>query len=682
MITSNQNPKIKWVRSLQAESRARREAGLFVVEGVRLVEEALAAGWTAQLVLHTEDLNPRGQAVVQGFLAHGAGIEPVSEGAMRAASDTETPQGILAVLEQKELPVSPDLDFVFIPDGIRDPGNLGTMLRSAAAAGVQAVFLPHGTVDPFSPKVLRAGMGAQFRLPVLSLSWQEIQARLGGLPLYLAAVDSGLPYTQANWRAPAAILVGGEAQGAGEQAWAMRQHTHTHPYAGRRGVVECGSSRRHSIIRSRPSKTNYLKKDERKETLKMKIRSITSFLNPHWPLQETAVQQAGAFSAAARRAFEQAGFAVQSTRLATVPFPTLLPELTQANLNSLALQFEKQIQELDFEYVSLGPALPDALQAYGLIPGMLAETQNIFVSGQMTTPGGGVCLPAVRACAEVIQRAAPLTPDGFANLRFTALANVAAGAPFFPAAYHRGEAPAFAIAMQAADLAVDVFSQGGSLEAARRELVRQVEEAAAELAAVAQQLSRRFGTTFNGIDFTLAPFPDLAVSFGAAVERIGAPAAGHHGSLAAAAILADTLDQAQYPRTGFNGLMMPVLEDAGLAERAAQGLLGVKDLLMYSAVCGTGLDTIPLPGDTSAEALQAVLLDLAALSQRLDKPLTARLMPIPGKKAGDPTGFDFAFFANSRVLPLQAEALTGFLAGDETFMLTPRKRNSHLRPCP
>jgi uncharacterized protein (UPF0210 family) len=116
-------------------------------------------------------------------------------------------------------------------------------------------------------------------------------------------------------------------------------------------------------------------------------------------------------------------------------------------------------------------------------------------------------------------------------------------------------------------------------------------------------------------------------------------------------------------------LMMPVLEDATLARRAADGSLAVMDLLLYSAVCGTGLDTIPLPGDTSAEQLSVVLLDLASLSLRLAKPLTARLMPIPGKKAGDPTGFDFAYFANSRVMPLRAVALEGFLGGNEAFGL-------------
>ena len=118
--------------------------------------------------------------------------------------------------------------------------------------------------------------------------------------------------------------------------------------------------------------------------------------------------------------------------------------------------------------------------------------------------------------------------------------------------------------------------------------------------------------------------------------------------------------------------MLPVLEDAVLAGRAAEGTLTVKDLLLYSAVCGTGLDTVPLPGDTNAGQQAAVLLDLSALALRLDKPLTARLMPIPGKKAGDPTNFNFDYFVNSRVMGLEAEALKAPLSETRRFTLAPR----------
>ena len=118
--------------------------------------------------------------------------------------------------------------------------------------------------------------------------------------------------------------------------------------------------------------------------------------------------------------------------------------------------------------------------------------------------------------------------------------------------------------------------------------------------------------------------------------------------------------------------MLPVLEDAVLASRAAEGFLSIKDLLLYSAVCGTGLDTVPLPGDIGPDQISSILLDLAALSLRLNKPLTARLMPIPGKTAGDPTEFDFEFFANSKVLAVESSGLGGVLEGDEVIDLGPR----------
>jgi uncharacterized protein (UPF0210 family) len=120
--------------------------------------------------------------------------------------------------------------------------------------------------------------------------------------------------------------------------------------------------------------------------------------------------------------------------------------------------------------------------------------------------------------------------------------------------------------------------------------------------------------------------------------------------------------------------MMPVLEDATLAKRAADGTLSVKDVLLYSAVCGTGLDTIPLPGDTTVDQIIPLLLDLSALALRLDKPLTARLMPIPNKKAGDPTSFDFGFFANSKVMALDAEPLSFPLNSKEVIQIRKRQK--------
>lgn len=403
----------------------------------------------------------------------------------------------------------------------------------------------------------------------------------------------------------------------------------------------------------------------------MKIRSITYFCNPGWPIDKATIRQAGRFTQAARQAFGAAGYEVQSTRLATTPFLSYLPE--GRLLPELAQQLEKLCAEQGIAYVSLGPAFPDRLESYAAIPAALAATQNAFFSGSLTTPEGQIALPAVRQCAEVIHQAATITPDGFTNLRFAALANVSSGSPFFPAAYHAGGDPAFALATEAADLAVQAFRRASTLTEAQQELPRAIEQNARRLEAVAGELAAQFSVRFGGIDFSLAPYPDQAVSLGAAMEALGVNSLGLHGSLAAAAVLAEAIDRAQFRRVGFSGLMLPVLEDAILAQRSADGTLGVKDMLLYSAVCGTGLDTLPLPGETTPDQLYALLLDVAALAVRLGKPLTARLMPIPGKQAGDPTGFDFEFFANSRVLALDAAPLTGLLAGNDHFSLHPRK---------
>jgi len=401
----------------------------------------------------------------------------------------------------------------------------------------------------------------------------------------------------------------------------------------------------------------------------MRIRSITHFIHPRWPINQLALQKAGIFSRDSKSAFESAGYPVQTVRMAT---PSFTSYLDKEDYTKAVTQIEVLAHSEGFDYVSLGPAITEDIDSYGAIPDMLKNSGNLFFGGHLTTPDGKVSLPSVRACAKVMHKAAPLEKHGFANLRFAALANVPPFAPFFPAAYGEGKKPGFALALEAADLAVEAFSSANSLKDARTGLIDAIETHAKNLEDIGEHLGKMYGFEFKGIDFTLAPFPTQAISLGHALECLGVPALGLYGSLAAAAFLTDTLDQANFKRTGFNGLMMPLLEDSTLAKRGAEDVLSVTDLLMYSAVCGTGLDTIPLPGDTSVETLQAVLLDLAALSLRLDKPLTARLMPIPGSKAGDDTGFDFEYFANSKVLALRAKPLTGLLAGDEEISITPR----------
>jgi uncharacterized protein (UPF0210 family) len=415
------------------------------------------------------------------------------------------------------------------------------------------------------------------------------------------------------------------------------------------------------------------------ETREMKIRSITYFCNPKYPLEEIIIRLAGEFLGKAKSAYEAAGYEVQTVRLATIPFPKMLGEKHIDSLPKFAEQLEKLIQQIGIGYFSLGPALPESPLSYEVIPEAIAASQNIFFSGVMADKRIGISLPAIQACASVIVKSAPIDPNGFANLRFAALANVKAGTPFFPAAYHDSDKPAFAIATEAADLAVSAFGGQKTVNCGRSELISEITKHGKAIVRVAEDLSRfpipdsQF-PKFLGIDFSLAPFPAEAQSLGTAFERMGVPQIGLHGSLAAAAILTECIERADFPHTGFSGLMMPVLEDATLAQRAAEGTLSVKDVLLYSAVCGTGLDTVPLPGDMTVEQITPLLLDLSALALRLDKPLTARLLPVPGKNAGEPTAFDFGFFANSKVMSLEAMPLNSSLARDETFQLQSRTK--------
>jgi TrmH family RNA methyltransferase len=227
MLTSTKNPRIQHIRKLQSSARARRKEGLFVVEGVRLAEELLTTNQLPKLVLYTENISDRGKRTVGKFTKMGVEMLAVAPHVLEAASDTQTPQGILAVLQTPiwKLPMTPTL--VLILDGVRDPGNLGTLLRTALAADVDAVILPPGSVDAYSPKVIRAGMGAHFTMPILSMDWDKIKEHLANLSIFLADSAEGEPYFEVRFDTPMALIIGGEAHGAGSQATGLAtSHVH------------------------------------------------------------------------------------------------------------------------------------------------------------------------------------------------------------------------------------------------------------------------------------------------------------------------------------------------------------------------------------------------------------------------------------------------------------------------
>jgi RNA methyltransferase, TrmH family len=234
IITSSSNQKIKLVRALQTQARERKGQAAFVAEGVRLVEDAVSAGWPMDFILYDLTLSERGQALLNTLDAQSTTeIFEISPALMAEISDTETPQGILGVMKNATLSLPTNPSFVIVADQVRDPGNLGTILRTAEAAGADAILLTPGTVDAFSPKVVRAGMGAHFHLPIVHLPWHEIHAYLTGLPIFLAEADQGIPLWDADFRQPCALLIGGEAFGASPLGEDTATHSITIPILGR-----------------------------------------------------------------------------------------------------------------------------------------------------------------------------------------------------------------------------------------------------------------------------------------------------------------------------------------------------------------------------------------------------------------------------------------------------------------
>ena len=390
----------------------------------------------------------------------------------------------------------------------------------------------------------------------------------------------------------------------------------------------------------------------------MEIRSVTLFCDP-----DSDPAALGRLWSAARGAFP---VRVQSTRLGTTPFPDWLPRQGAA---AAAAEFVAAWRAAGADYVSLGPVRLGHDPAWlALLPDLLADAASTFASLEIATTAGDIDVARCHAAAEVIRQVSALRPDGFANLFLGALAACGPGHPFLPASYHGGGPASFAIAVEAADVALAAIADAATLAEARARLIAGIEDAAAALAPPAERLAAEFGLRFGGLDFSLAPYPTPDKSLGAALEALGTRA-GAPGALFAAAFITAAIDEARFPRTGFSGLMLPVLEDATLARRAAAGELSLNDLLLYSAVCGVGLDTVPLPGDIAVATLAGILLDTAALAARLRKPLVARLMPLPGRGAGEATAFSFEYFAPGGVMRIAGEGVGGLLGGPGALAL-------------
>jgi uncharacterized protein len=373
----------------------------------------------------------------------------------------------------------------------------------------------------------------------------------------------------------------------------------------------------------------------------LRIRTITA------GAREEDLGRAAAAAQAARERLTAAGYEVQTLRLA----------LAAGGANrcgdfaTIARGAEEQALGAGFDCVSLGPLTGERLAA---LPEALAATDMVFAAAHLTNSDSAVYPDMLRAAAEAIVAIGAATPGGMGNMRFAALAGVGSGSPFFPAAYHDGGAPWVAVGPEAAALSVESAKlrienvelknvsppdQFSILNSQLSILTRLIEQHDAQIAAALTGFQAETGVRFAGCDWSLAPYPDAARSVGAAIEALSGAPFGAWGTLAAVRGLTAAIRAARVTRLGFSGVMLPVIEDPVLARRNAESRYTLRDMLAFSAVCGTGLDTIPLPGDTTAEQIAGVLSEVAALSSTLGKPLTARLLPLPGLRAGEMTAF-------------------------------------------
>ncbi len=397
----------------------------------------------------------------------------------------------------------------------------------------------------------------------------------------------------------------------------------------------------------------------------MKIRTITYGVQPdfsQWQLAEAALSKAVAVLQQAQKRCEAAGYEVQTLRLSLAPFLATLNEAGQRHQVLQAL--DQFCHDANLSFLSLGPLYAGQLEV-GEIVDILAQ-YPAFNLATVIAENGQADYRGVREAARIIAALATATSDGLCNFRYCASASCPPGIPFFPAAYHAaGSGPTLALGLQMPDLAhatiaalvPQIAKKGPSV------ITPALAQAIITNLLPIQKLMHDFcrqtnELTYAGIDVSLAPLGNDSVA--AAIEAAGLGRFGESGTLAVAAAITAGLKQAGLSQgneaepnlqtTGYNGLMLPVLEDALIGQRAAEGLVDIQKLLMYSAVCGTGLDVIPLPGAADETVIARLLFDVAALSARYNKPLSARLFPVPGKKAGELTEFDSPYLTNTVIM--------------------------------
>ncbi len=382
---------------------------------------------------------------------------------------------------------------------------------------------------------------------------------------------------------------------------------------------------------------------------KPKVRAITAFVRLERSTYTQQVSDALTVLRGAKSEFEKQGYQVETLRIVTQP----LAELIEGQSDAEALKFLKAFDDLGAResfIPNVGPAMmrdSDDPRAMHVLAQALTTLPNINSSAIMADDDG-IHWKVIRESAALVRYLTDHSPHSQGNFNFAGTAMLKPYGPFYPGAWHSGAGKQFALGFEGANIVQEVFSRThGDFSGAVGELTKQLTVHSRVGESIGQKVAAATGWTFMGVDPTPAPLAD--VSIGAAIETYTGAKFGSSGTMTAALIITTAVKAVPVKQIGYAGLMVPVMEDKLMARRWAEGTYTIDSLLAYSAVCGTGLDTVPLPGEISEAQIVRIMGDVASLAWKWHKPLSARLQPVKDKKAGETTEFHDQYLFNTTI---------------------------------
>ncbi len=380
----------------------------------------------------------------------------------------------------------------------------------------------------------------------------------------------------------------------------------------------------------------------------MKIRTVTTGIHLSSGKDISAIERAAAFNRTAASFFQSEGYDVQTIRVATNSWEEYINTDSEDEAVKTIVEIERVAKKCELSFFNIGRTMKS--ESIKMLPAINKATSIISCSAHLGSFNTGILFENAREAAQTMKRIGNETENGYGNFRFCASANCSGGIPYFPTGFHEGKESIFGLGFECGDIAFNAFSETKDLQAAKRLFHDRFLSEAKKVEKLAEVLSKKEGIRYNGIDVSLNPGLLTEESIAFAFENIGLGTFGKPGTLTVAGMITDVLKNLEVKRCGYSGLMLPVCEDAGLAERANEGAYNISNLLLYSAVCGCGLDVVPIPGNTNIESIEAILLDTATLAIKLNKPLSVRMLLVPGKKVGECTTFNSPYMVESNLM--------------------------------